>query len=91
MNIFDGFLLRLTKSTSFFKKKTCQMSIIVRRPHDYLISELLRVFKSQEDVKIKMDDRYNERRTREEPFLYERRQADRRKTKETLIEVIISI
>lgn len=67
------------------------MSIIIRRPYAHLLTELMRVFKNQKDVKIKVDDRYNERRTREEPLKYERRQADRRITKETLIEVIISI
>jgi len=37
-----------------------------------------------------VDSRYGQRRTKKEPFSYERRQAERRRQKETLIEVVIS-
>jgi hypothetical protein len=67
------------------------MNIIVLRPYAYLVTELHKVFKSQEDVEVKVDRRYGERRTRKEPCSYEHRQADRRSTKEGMVEVVISI
>ena len=90
MSIPEGFLLSILKSASISKEEVGQMSIIVLRPSDYLVTELLKVFKGQKDVKVKVDSRYGQRRTKKEPFSYERRQVDRRKTKETLVEVVIS-
>ncbi len=90
MSILDGFLLRILKSVPISKEEAGQMSIIVRRPYDYLATDLLRVFNGQEDVKVKVDSRYGQRRTKKEPFSYERCYVDRRKTKETLVEVVIS-
>ena len=90
MSIPEGFLLSILKSASISKEEVGQMSIIVLRPYDYLVTELLKVFKGQKDVKVKVDSRYGQRRTKKEPFSYERRQVDRRKTKETLVEVVIS-
>ena len=91
MKISDGFLLRILKSAPFSKQETGQMNIIALRPYDYWVKDLQRVFKGQEDVKIKVDCRYGQRRTKKEPFSDERRQAERRKIKETLGEVVISI
>ena len=90
MNILGGFLLRIVKSSPLSKKEAWQMSIIVRRPYDYLATELLSVFKGQEDVKVKVDSRNSQRRTKKESFSYERRRAERRRKKETLVEVVIS-
>jgi len=90
MSILDGFLLRILKSFTVSGKEAGKMSIIVLRPYAYLAAELQRVFKGQEDVEVKVDSRYGERRMKKESFLHERRQADRRSTKETLVEVVIS-
>ena len=90
MSIMEGFLLKILKSYPFSKEETGQMSIIVRRPYDYLIRDLQKVFKGQEDVKVKTDSRYGQRRTKKESVSIERRQADRRITKETLVDVVIS-
>ena len=90
MNIPNGFLLRILKSVPVSDKETGEMSIIVLRPYDYLISELQSVFKGQEDVEVKVDSRYEERRTKKEPFSHERRWTDRRRSKEALVEVVIS-
>lgn len=90
MNILDGFVLKILMSVAFSKEAIGKMSIIVRQPYDYLVTDLQRVFKRQEDVEVKVDSRYGQRRTKKEPVSYERRQADRRITKETLIEVVIS-
>jgi len=90
MSIPSGFLLNVIRSISISKKKTGKMSIIVLRPYAHLVTELHKVFKSQEDVEVKVDSRYGDRRTRKEPFSYEHRRADRRRAKETLLEVVIS-
>ena len=90
MSIPSGFLLNVIRSISISKKKTGKMSIIVLRPYAHLVTELHKVFKSQEDVEVKVDSRYGDRRTRKEPFSYEHRLADRRSTKERLVEVVIS-
>ncbi|MBW1671307.1 MAG: hypothetical protein JRF20_08860 [Deltaproteobacteria bacterium] len=70
MSILKGFLLRILKSASISKEEAGQMSIIVLRPYDYLVTELLKVFKGQKDVKVKVDSRYGQRRTQKEPFSY---------------------
>ena len=90
MSILDGFVLNILKSLSFSKEATGQMSIIIRRPYDYLVKDLQKVFKGQEDVKVKVDSRHGQRRTKKEPVSYEHRQAERRRKKETLVEVVIS-
>jgi len=92
MSILDGFVLNILKSISFSKKEeeAGQMSIIVQRPYDYLVRDLQKVFKGQEEVKVKVDSRYGQRRTKKEPVSYEHRQAERRRKKETLVEVVIS-
>jgi hypothetical protein len=91
MRISDGFLLKILKSVPSSKQEIGQMNIIAVRPYDYLVTDLQRTFKGQEDVKVKLDRRYGQRRTQKGPFSDERRQADRRKIKETLVEVVISI
>ena len=90
MSILEGFLLKILKSAPISKEEAGQMNIIVRRPYDYLATDLLRVFNGQEDVKVKVDSRYGQRRTKKEPFSDERRRDDRRRKKETLVEVVIS-
>ncbi|HEA65710.1 MAG TPA: hypothetical protein ENI07_02645 [Desulfobacterales bacterium] len=87
----DGFLLRVLKSTPFSKQGAGQMNIIVPQQYANLISELRRVFKGQGDVNIKVDDRQGERRERKGTFSDERRQAERRRTKEILVEAVVSI
>lgn len=91
MSILEGFLLKILRSDPISKEDAGQMNIIVRRPYDYLETELLKVFKGQKDIKVKVDRRrYGRIRTKQEPFSYERHQAEKRRQKETLIEVVIS-
>jgi len=90
MKIPNGFLLRILNSVPVSEKETGKMSIIVLRPYEYLIMELKSVFKGQEDVEVRVDSRYGERRTKKEPFSHERRRTDRRRKKEALVEVVIS-
>jgi hypothetical protein len=90
VTIPSGFLLRILKSFTVSGKETWKMNIIVLRPYAFLVTELHKTFKSQEDVQVKVDSRHGEQRTKKEPFSYEHRLADRRSTKETLVEVVIS-
>lgn len=90
MSILHGFWLKILKSVSFSKEEHPQMSIIVRQPYAYLETDLQKIFKGQEDVTVIVDRRYVQRRTKMEPFSLERRKSDRRKTRETLIDVVIS-
>jgi hypothetical protein len=91
MKISENLLLKILKSAPFSKQETRPMNIIAYRPYDYLVKNLQSVFQDKEDVNVQMDRRYGQRRTQKLPFSDERRQDDRRKTKETLVEVIISI
>ena len=47
-------------------------------------------FEGQEDVKVIVDRRYGERRTRTQPVELERRHAGRRRPKEELVGVLLS-
>ena len=66
------------------------MVIVVRRLYAYLQQELNRAFEGQENVRIVVDRRYDERRSLREPVTRERRQADRRRAKDEIVEVQIS-
>ena len=66
------------------------MHLIVKRPYDHLIQELQGVFGDQDDVDIKIDTRQEDRRRIKRPFPDERRQMERRKPKDTLVEIVIS-
>jgi hypothetical protein len=90
MSILNGFILKILKSASFSKEALPQMSIIVRQPYAYLEPDLQGIFKGQEDVMVRVDRRYGHRRMKIEPFSLERRRADRRESRETLIDVVIS-
>ena len=90
MSILDGFLFRILKSFTGSGKEAGKMSIIVLRPYSFLVTELHGIFKGQEDVEVRVDRRFEQRRTKKESFSHEQRQSDRRSTKETLVEVVIS-
>jgi len=67
------------------------MHLIVKPPYDHLTKGLQEVFGGQGDVKITLDNRRTERRAGSKPFTPDRRQEDRRKEKETLLEVILEV
>ena len=81
-----SFLLRITKALSPLEQGV-GMSIVIRRPYAFLEKELRSTFEGQEDVKVIVDRRYGERRTSTEQAGLERRRADRRITKEEILEV----
>ena len=90
MGLLNGFLIRILKSSQGSGEGTEQMCIIIRRPYAYLEAELKKTFKGQADVTVKVDRRYNERRTKKETYQSERRRTDQRKSKQELVEVVIS-
>lgn len=90
MSQLPEFLLRIAKATSPPEKGPGVMTVIIRRPYAYLEKELRSTFEGQEDVKVIVDRRYRERRTKIQPVEIERRGADRRGPKEELLEVLLS-
>ena len=66
------------------------MYLIIRPAHAYLEETLRRAFEGQENVKIIVDRRSGERRTTNRAVASDRRQADRRRAKEQLVEVIVT-
>lgn len=66
-----------------------KVCIIVPRTRAYLADLLVKAFEGREDVEIIVDKRYGERRTRKVIVAVERRWAERRRTKEEVIEVVI--
>ena len=67
------------------------MTIVIQRPYARLEKELRSAFKGEDDVKIIVDKRSGERRKRLQDIAVERRKDDRRRPKEELAEVAISI
>ena len=90
MTVFLGFLMKIAKATDPPEPGPGMMSIIIRRPYAYLDKELYSTFEGQEDVKVLVDRRHGERRTRNQPVELERRRTDRRGPKEELVEVSLS-
>ncbi len=91
MGSLVGFQLRITKATASAGQGSGTMCIIIRRPYAHLGEEIRRTFKGQKDVRVVVDRRYGERRLGQQPVVVERRRADRRKSKEQLVEVVISV
>ena len=90
MSEFPGFLMKIAKATNPPELAAGMMSIIIQRPYAYLDKELCSTFEGQEDVKVIVDRRYRDRRTRTQPIELEHRHADRRGPKEELVEVSLS-
>ena len=90
MSELPGFVMRIAKASSPPEKGAGMMSIIVGQPYAQLKKELCSTFEGQADVKVIVDRRYGERRTRTQSVELERRRADRRTIKEELVEVLIS-
>jgi len=90
MDLLNGFLIRILKSSQGSGEGTEQMCIIIRRPYAYLEAELKKTFEGQADVTVKLDRRYDERQRKKETHPSERRRTDRRKSKQELVEVVIA-
>ncbi len=90
MSEFPVFFMKIAKATSPPEKGAGMMSIIIRRRYALLEKMLCSTFEGQEDVKVTVDKRYGERRTRTQPIQLERRHADQRRPKVELVEVSLS-
>lgn len=73
-------------------ERNTKMNLIVKRPYAYLVEDLQRVFKGQEDVNIVVDSRHsdNDQRKEAQSVSDNCRICDRRKTNEVLVDVVIS-
>ncbi len=91
MSPMPEFLLRIAKASPAPEQGSGMMSIIIHRPYGHLEKELRKAFEGQEAVKVIVDKRNGERRATRQPVELERRRADRRVTKEELVEVVISV
>jgi len=83
------FKLIIAKSTPSSEENPGITSIIIRQPYAHLEKELRAVFKGEEDVRIIVDKRCDERRKKPKAVAKERRKATRRRPKEELVEVVI--
>ncbi|MCK4783163.1 MAG: hypothetical protein KAV87_05380 [Desulfobacteraceae bacterium] len=88
----SGFLLTILKATSEFEQGHGAMSIIIRQPYAHLLKEINRAFKGKKDVTVIVERRHRQRRTSMQPVKFEeRRRGDRRRAKEQLLEVVLSV
>jgi len=90
MSIFPGFIMTIVKATALPAQADGEMSIIIQRPYAFLEKELQSAFKGQKDVKVLVNGRYGERREKIKATTQERRSTDRRRSKEELVEVLLS-
>ena len=91
MASLPDFLLSIAKAAVPPEKRPGSMCIIIKRPYNHLEDELRKAFEGQEEVKIIVDRRYDERRVNQQPVSEDRRRADRRKKKEPLVEAVIFV
>lgn len=89
MEFVATFLLSVLSATGESPPGRRKIYIVVRRPYAYLEEGLRRAFEAQEDVKVIVDRRYDERRTSTHPAPVERRRAHRRHGKEEPLEIVI--
>ena len=66
------------------------MYVIIAQAHAYLDGTLRTAFEGQENVKVIVDRRHGERRATRQSVAFERRQADRRRLREHLVEVVVT-
>ena len=91
MTTVAGLLLEIGKSTVPPEQGAGTMYIIIQPPYAHLQKDMLMAFGGQEDVNIIVDRRYGERRASQRPLAPERRVANRRRSKEPLVEVVLSV
>lgn len=68
-----------------------RITIVVPRAHADLIDVLARAFAQRGDVDVIVDRRRGERRAQQRPVAVERRGAKRRRSKDTVIEVVLRV
>ncbi len=86
-----NFSMKVSKTSTKPRRPIGDLTLIISRTYADLESELRQVCEGIEKVKMFVDRRYEERRTREQPRAGEHRKAERRRVKEELVEAIISL
>ncbi|TMJ13527.1 MAG: hypothetical protein E6G98_00295 [Bacillati bacterium ANGP1] len=66
-----------------------RITIIVPRTHADVVDLLAKAFAGREGVEIIVDRRHSERRAQQRAVAVERRRADRRRPRDTVIEVVL--
>jgi hypothetical protein len=87
----SGFLMKIISSDPGIEQSPCAMSIIIRQPYTHLLKEMFKTFGGKEDIRIMVDRRCGQRRTERRPVKLERRRTDRRRPKQELVEVTLSV
>ncbi len=91
MSFPPKYTMRIAKKAHLSEEEAGIMTIVVHKAYAHLERELRRAFKGQEDVKVILDRRQGERRKRRRQAVgAERRKADRRYSKEEIVEVVVS-
>ena len=91
MRSLPNFILKITKDSNRTQTSPGQTLIIIERPYSLLQEELDETFKGQSGVDIIIDRRHGDRRITPEPVQFERRRVDRRRLKEKMVEVVMSV
>ena len=89
----SGFLMKITSSEHRTIQSPFAMSIIIRQPYTPLLKEMCKTFRDKEDVTVMVDRRRDQRRRESQPVILERRRADedRRRPKQEMVEVTLSV
>ena len=90
MKLSHELIVNILRPVPASNEGSAGMHLIVKRPYDHLLKELQGVFGGQGDVEITIDNRRGERRTGSQPFAPDRRQGDRSKETEPLLEVVLA-
>ena len=90
MSFLPSFLVRILKAAPHPEGGRERMYIVVRRPYAYLQEELRQGFEGEGDVHVIVDKRSGERRAEREPVAVDRRQTDRRRAQQQIVEVVMS-
>ena len=82
--------MKINKKESLSEQIAGAMIIVIQKPYARLEKELRNTFKGDDDVKVIVDRRAEERRKGTKEVAADRRMAERRQPKEELVEVAIS-
>lgn len=89
MDFLPGFLLRIFSTAPVPNEPRGVMYLVIHRPYAHLAERFRRAFQGQEDVRVIVDRRHDERRTERRAVGVERRQADRRRARDEVVEVVV--
>ena len=90
MNCLTKSFLRFSKSPYQCVKNPDKTTVIIRRPYAFLKVELFEAFEGNGEIDIIVDRRFGERRTETRPVAMDRRTADRRRSEEEIVQLLIS-